>query len=196
MLESRVQAIDTFYHKFMDMRPEDVRADLDCPYVYIHRLESGKSVGIHAQVRHRDPTRLSDSYFGYPKLETWLLNSYHPQLHLKAVHLQNGSNMLSGYVELFKTPLSISPGTFSEPDSSLNEVYHCAAAFTYELMYSNKGPAISEINQIIQARLKHCTNLNDITDEATSIIDRKLTSQYKSLTKAVQELRMYIQTKV
>ena len=191
-----IERIDTYYDEFAEARPECVAKELGSRFVYIHRADVSKPLGITTQVKLKDPLQQGCTYVGYPPLENWLMNHFHPQIKMSTTKNQQHKTVILGSLELFDIPLASAPGLFDDPHCSMAEVYHCAAAFTYDMLYNGNGPELRRIDRL--ANRAACLNggLSRLEEDASWIIDAYITKTYKSLVRMSQELTRYIRTKV
>lgn len=191
-----IQRIDRYYDGFAEARPEGVTSELGSKYVYIHRTDMSKPMGLIAQVRLHDPLQTTGSYVGYPPVEMWLNRHFHPQIKLQSTVNQRHRTVITGCIEMFDISMVNAPGLFDDPHCSLAEVYHCAAAFTYDMLYNGRGPALNGIDKIVSKGQATGANITRLSEDASLIIDQYITQNYKSLVRMAQELARYIRTKV
>lgn len=197
MLEATIKRINKYYDWYPDMHPKDVRESLGCQYLYIHHMDIKKDKGIIKKVAIRNPLRRSDMFVDYPPLESWLADHYHPHIHLETYMSNRGDPRIYGYVEMFTKPIGSCPGLFSDPSCSLAEVYHCAAAFTYDILFSKNGPSVVGIERGVNgAKCAPELIIDNIAETVSALIDQKIMASHKSLIKAAQDLVQYVRTKV
>lgn len=193
-----VERIDKFYEKFPNMYPNIVRDEVGTRHVFIHRLDPSQKIGkpFHI-IRHLNGRRDGCSW-GDPVLEDWLINDYHPHIKLEVVRCTMTRIEVIGHLEMFKSPIDHCPATFVDPECSMAEVYNYAAAFTYDMLYGNKGPYLrtidTKINSVTSGKVR--MSITELETELNIIIDRKLTSQYRSIPNSAQQLASYIKQKI